>query len=31
LAQLTLLDSVRQRSDVRPQSWIPYILVGNPH
>jgi CHAT domain-containing protein len=31
LAQLTMLDAVRQRSELGPQSWIPYILVGNPH
>jgi len=30
LAQLTMLDAVRQRSELGPQSWIPYILVGNP-
>ncbi len=29
-AQLALLDSTRTPSDARPQSWIPYILVGNP-
>jgi CHAT domain-containing protein len=30
MAQLTLLKSVRQQSEIRPQSWIPYILIGNP-
>ena len=29
-AQLALLDSVRTPSDTKPQSWTPYILVGNP-
>ncbi len=29
-AQLALLDSVRTPLDAKPQSWIPYILVGNP-
>ncbi len=29
-AQLGLLDSARSNSDIKPQSWIPYILVGNP-
>jgi CHAT domain-containing protein len=29
-AQIGLLDSARSSSDIEPQSWIPYILVGNP-
>lgn len=29
-AQLALLDSVRSGSDLKPQFWIPYILIGNP-
>jgi CHAT domain-containing protein len=29
-AQIALLDSARSNSDIRPQSWIPYILIGNP-
>jgi CHAT domain-containing protein len=29
-AQIALLDSVRTPSDAKPQSWIPYVLVGNP-
>ena len=29
-AQLALLDSARIPSDTKPQSWTPYILVGNP-
>jgi len=29
-AQLALLESARSGSDPRPQSWIPYVLVGNP-
>jgi CHAT domain-containing protein len=29
-AQLTLLHSARSASGVNPQSWVPYILVGNP-
>jgi CHAT domain-containing protein/Tfp pilus assembly protein PilF len=29
-AQIALLDSARSQSDIRPQSWIPYILIGNP-
>jgi CHAT domain-containing protein/thioredoxin-like negative regulator of GroEL len=29
-AQLALLNSVRSRSDVKPQSWTPYVLIGNP-
>jgi CHAT domain-containing protein len=30
LAQLDLLSSVRSDLTIKPQSWIPYILVGNP-
>jgi CHAT domain-containing protein len=30
LAQLDLLNSVRSSSTTNPQSWIPYMLVGNP-
>jgi CHAT domain-containing protein len=29
-AQISLLDAARSNSDIRPQSWIPYILIGNP-
>jgi CHAT domain-containing protein len=29
-AQLVLLDSARSKSDIKPQSWAPYVLVGNP-
>jgi CHAT domain-containing protein/Tfp pilus assembly protein PilF len=29
-AQVMLLTSARQSSDINPQSWIPYILIGNP-
>jgi CHAT domain-containing protein len=29
-AQLTLLNAGRSRDNLKPQSWIPYILVGNP-
>ena len=29
-AQLALLDSVRSGSNLKPQFWVPYILVGNP-
>ncbi|MDM7994762.1 MAG: CHAT domain-containing protein [Acidobacteriota bacterium] len=29
-AQLALLESARSGSDPRPQSWIPYVLLGNP-
>jgi CHAT domain-containing protein len=29
-AQIALLDSSRSNSDIKPQSWIPYILIGNP-
>lgn len=29
-AQLFLLNSARQQSGVAPQTWVPYILVGNP-
>jgi CHAT domain-containing protein len=30
MAQLALLSADRSASDAKPQSWIPYILVGNP-
>jgi CHAT domain-containing protein/thioredoxin-like negative regulator of GroEL len=30
LAQVALLDSARRHSEIRPQSWVPYTLVGNP-
>jgi CHAT domain-containing protein len=29
-AQLELLNSARSGENIRPQSWIPYILIGNP-
>jgi CHAT domain-containing protein len=29
-AQIALLNSARSNSNIRPQSWIPYILIGNP-
>lgn len=29
-AQIALLNSARTGSDSNPQSWMPYILVGNP-
>jgi CHAT domain-containing protein len=29
-AQLVLLDSARSNSDIKPQSWAPYVLIGNP-
>ncbi len=29
-AQLALLDAARASGNLKPQSWIPYILVGNP-
>lgn len=29
-AQLALLNAGRSRDNLKPQSWIPYILVGNP-
>jgi CHAT domain-containing protein len=29
-AQIELLYSSRSNSDIQPQSWIPYILIGNP-
>jgi CHAT domain-containing protein/thioredoxin-like negative regulator of GroEL len=29
-AQLALIETARSGSNVRPQSWLPYILVGNP-
>jgi CHAT domain-containing protein len=29
-AQIALLDPSRSESASRPQSWVPYILVGNP-
>jgi len=29
-AQVALLNAARSRSDGKPHSWIPYILVGNP-
>jgi CHAT domain-containing protein/thioredoxin-like negative regulator of GroEL len=29
-AQLALLGSARSTSDIKPQSWIPYILIGDP-
>jgi CHAT domain-containing protein len=29
-AQLALLDSARSNHEIKPQSWVPYILVGDP-
>jgi CHAT domain-containing protein len=29
-AQIALLDSARSTSDIKPQSWVPYVLIGNP-
>jgi CHAT domain-containing protein len=29
-AQLSVLNSVRSGSNFQPQSWTPYVLVGNP-
>lgn len=29
-AQVALLESARSGSKVNPQSWLPYILIGNP-
>jgi CHAT domain-containing protein len=29
-AQLAVLNSVRSGSNFQPQSWIPYVVVGNP-
>ncbi len=29
-AQIALLNASRSNSDVKPQSWVPYVLVGNP-
>jgi len=29
-AQVGLLNSARANADIKPQSWIPYILMGNP-
>jgi CHAT domain-containing protein len=30
IAQIALLQSVRSGADVKPQSWIPFVLLGNP-
>jgi len=29
-AQLELLNSARYGDEIKPKSWIPYILIGNP-
>lgn len=30
LAQISLLESARSSSHIKPQTWAPYVLVGNP-
>jgi CHAT domain-containing protein len=29
-AQIALLDAARSSHDIKPQTWIPYILIGDP-